>query len=61
MLTATIKLERASIIHSTYTKDSVAYLVKSERIKPENIFYMNTLKEIVPDFDSGDEQWVSWE
>ena len=56
MLTATIKLERASIIHSTYTKDSAAYLVKSERIKPENIFYINTLKEIVPDFDSGDEQ-----
>ena len=50
------KPKRTSIINNTYTRDGVVHLVKSKQSRPEKFFIINTLVEMLPDFDFGDEK-----
>ena len=50
------KLKQASLILSTFKRDGVIHIMKSDRGKSEKITHMRKLVKLFPEFDFQDEE-----
>ena len=53
------KLERACLIHNTFTRDGVVHVMKSDRGNSEKITHISKLVRLFLNFDFHDEGWDS--
>ena len=51
------KIKRASLIYSTFTRDGVVHIMKSDCGMSEKDTHMSKLVELIPNFDFYDEEW----
>ena len=48
------KLKCNGLIHGYFSRDGILRIKRDERAKPVNVFHMDKLHQLSPDFDFGD-------
>ena len=49
-----LNLKRNGFIHGCFSRDGIVRIKREERAKPVNIFHMDKLHQLFPDFDFSD-------